>query len=118
MMEKCVGLREVLLYNCASNHWMPRAFPFPVMQPKMSLKNQMQPKNQGQVSRFKVRECTNWASLVAQMVKTLPAMQETQICSWVRKIPWRRLWQPTPVFLSGQSHGQRSPVGYSPEGCK
>ena len=32
---------------------------------------------------------------------------------WVRKIPWRRAWQPTPVFLPGESHGQRSPVGYS-----
>ena len=33
---------------------------------------------------------------------------------WVRKIPWRRKWQPTPVFLPGKSHGQRSLVGYSP----
>ena len=32
---------------------------------------------------------------------------------WVRKIPWRRKWQPTPVFLPGQSHGQRSLVGCS-----
>ena len=33
---------------------------------------------------------------------------------WVRKIPWRRKCQPTPVFLPGESHGQRSLVGYSP----
>ena len=33
---------------------------------------------------------------------------------WVRKILWRRKWQPTPVLLSGKSHGQRSLVGYSP----
>ena len=32
----------------------------------------------------------------------------------VRKIPWRRAWQHTPVFLPGESHGQRSLVGYSP----
>ena len=31
---------------------------------------------------------------------------------------WRRQWQPTPVFLLGESHGQRSLVGYSPWGCK
>ena len=37
---------------------------------------------------------------------------------WVGKIPWRRAWQPTPVFLPGESHGQRSLVGYSPWGCK
>jgi len=35
-----------------------------------------------------------------------------------RKIPWRRKWQPTPVFLPGESHGQRSLAGYSPRGCK
>ena len=32
---------------------------------------------------------------------------------WVRKIPWRRVWEPTPVFLPGESHGQRSLVGYT-----
>ena len=37
---------------------------------------------------------------------------------WVGKIPWRRGWQPSPVFLTGKSHGQRSLVGYSPWGCK
>ena len=37
---------------------------------------------------------------------------------WVRKIPWRRKWQPTPVFLPGKSHGQRSLTGYSPLGHK
>ena len=35
---------------------------------------------------------------------------------WVRKMPWRRKWQPTPVFLPGESHGQRSLAGYSPRG--
>ena len=33
---------------------------------------------------------------------------------WVRKIPWRRTWQLTPVFLPGESHGQKSLAGYSP----
>ena len=37
---------------------------------------------------------------------------------WVRKMPWRNKWQPTPVFLPGKSHGQRSLVGYSPWGWK
>ena len=53
-------------------------------------------------------------TLVAQMVKNLPAMQETR----VGKIPWRREWLPTPVFLPEESHGQRSLVGCSPWGCK
>ena len=38
--------------------------------------------------------------------------------SWVRKIPWRRKWQPNPVFLPGKSHGQRSLTGSSLWGCK
>ena len=54
------------------------------------------------------------SSLVAQTVKNLPAMEET----WVGKILWRRKWQPTPVFLSGKFHGQRSLVGHSPRGCE
>ena len=37
---------------------------------------------------------------------------------WVRKIPWWRIWQPTPVFLPGKPHGQRSLAGYSTKGCK
>ena len=37
-----------------------------------------------------------------------------QFNSWVRKIPWRREWLPTPLFLPGESHGQRSLAGYSP----
>ena len=56
------------------------------------------------------------ASLVAQMVKCLPAMQETWIRSdpWVGKIPWRRKWQRTPVLLPGKFRGRSWPVGYSP----
>ena len=37
---------------------------------------------------------------------------------WVGKIPWRRKWQPTPVFWPGKSNGQRSLKGYSPWGCQ
>ena len=37
---------------------------------------------------------------------------------WGRKIPWRRKWQPGPVFLPGEYHGQRSLAGYSPGGRK
>ena len=37
---------------------------------------------------------------------------------WVGNIPWRRAWQPTPVFLPGEFHGQWSLVGYGPQGHK
>ena len=52
------------------------------------------------------------------MVKNLPAMQETGVQSLGWEDPLRREWLPTPVFLPGESHGQRNLVGYSPWGCK
>ena len=55
---------------------------------------------------------------MAQQVKKPPEMQVIQVQFWVRKIPWRRKWQLTPVFLPEKSHGQGSLVGYSPKGCK
>ena len=55
---------------------------------------------------------------MAQTVKNLPAMQETGFDPWVGKIPWRREWQPTTVFLPGEFHGQRSLVGYGACGYK
>ena len=56
--------------------------------------------------------------LVAQKVKNLPAMQETGFNPWVGKFLWRREWQSTPVFLPGESHGQRNLAGYSPWGSQ
>ena len=45
-------------------------------------------------------------------------MQEMQVRYLGQEDPWRRTWQPTPVFLPEKSHGPRSLVGYSPKGCK
>ena len=47
---------------------------------------------------------------MAQTVKSLPAIWETMFDAWIQKIPWRREWHPTPVFLPGASHGQRAAV--------
>ena len=69
-------------------------------------------------------ECTkglksnDGAALVVQMVKNLPAMQETQVWSLGWEDPLEEGMQPSPVFLPGESHGQRNLVGYSPWGCK
>ena len=56
------------------------------------------------------------------MVKNFPARAgDTRTCEfdpWVRKIPWRRKWQLTPVFLPVKSHGERSLAGCSPWGHK
>ena len=53
-----------------------------------------------------------WASLVVQMVKNLPAVQETWVGSLGWEDPLEKGMPPTPVFLPGKSHGQRSLVGY------
>ena len=60
---------------------------------------------------------TYWGSPSGSAVKNPPAnVGGAGFYPWVRKIPWGRKWQPTPVFLPGESHGQR--VRYSPWGRK
>ena len=55
------------------------------------------------------------------MVKNPPANAgDARDMGWIpglERPPWRRKWQPSPVFFSGESHGQGSPMGYSPWGC-
>ena len=62
------------------------------------------------------------ASQVVLAVKNPPAraedMRDVGLIPGLGRIPWRRKWQPTQVFLHGESHGQRSLVGYSPQGHK
>ena len=53
------------------------------------------------------------------LVRTPPAnARDIRDVGLVRKIPWRRAWQPTLVFLPGESRGQKSLAGYSPKGHK
>ena len=59
-----------------------------------------------------------WASLVAQLIKNLPTMQETWVRSLLGKIPWTRKQQSIPVLLPGKFHGQRSRTGCSAWNCK
>ena len=64
---------------------------------------------------------TTWSDLISGfpdglVVKNLPAT--CGFDPWVGKIPWRRAWQPTPVFLPGEAHGQKNLAGYSPQGHK
>ena len=61
------------------------------------------------------------ASLVAQQWKIhlqFRSHRRRRFDPWVGKIIWRRAWQPSPVFLPGESHGQRGPADYSPQGSK
>ena len=57
--------------------------------------------------------CKLGALPVTQMIKSLPVIGRPRFDPWIGKIPCRRKWQPTPVFLPGESHGQRSLVGDS-----
>ena len=52
------------------------------------------------------------------MVKNMPSVLDIWVQFWVGKIPWRRVWQPAPVFLPREFHGQRSMADYSPQGRK
>ena len=61
-------------------------------------------------------ECLG-ASLVAKMVKNLPATQKTWVQSLGQEDALEK-WQSTPVFLPRQFHGQRSLQGYNPWGCR
>ena len=54
--------------------------------------------------------CGNLVSPVAQMVTNLPAYRRPRFDPWVRKIPWKREWLPTPLFLPEEFRGQRSLV--------
>ena len=80
-------------------------------------------------TQINMLQCTRWPSqgrviwLKCQQFKWLSGKESTCKCRrhgfnpWVRKIPCRRKWQPTPVFLLGKSHGQRRLAGHSPWGC-
>ena len=58
------------------------------------------------ILRFMDSHLTSRASLVAQSVKNLPAMQETWVRPLAGQFPWRRKWQPTPVSLPGDPMGR------------
>ena len=69
--------------------------------------------------QFQVQQSDSGASQVSVGKKIHLQCRRHRRCgfsSWIRKIPWRRAQQPAPVFLSAESHGQRSLAGYSPRG--
>ena len=84
-------------------------------------------RNYQQKGNMRAVLCTRFASRLSKFMGLPLQFRQYRIClqcrrprfdPWVQKIPWRRAWLPTPVFLSGGSHGQRSLVGYSPQTCK
>jgi len=65
---------------------------------------------------FKISQCL--VSCVLVYMCQFRRHQRRGFNPWVRKIPWKRAWQPTPVLLPRKSHGWRSLVGYSPWGSQ
>ena len=59
-----------------------------------------------------------WASLMAQKERICHQCRGTEFNPWVGKIPWRREWLPTPVFLPAEFHGEKIPASYIPCGGK
>ena len=104
-----------ILFLCILGTWHKSPRQITIMRAHMAFE---ECQHQGDSMIYRVLWGEMGASLMAQMVKRLPAMQETWVWSLVGKIPWRRKWQPTPVFLPGKFHGQRSLVGYSSWGHK
>ena len=77
-------------------------------------------KEVSEVKYFLIELCI-LVSQVARVVNNLPANvgdKKHGFDPWVGKIPWRKTWEPTPVFLPGESHGQGSLMSYVPWGCK
>ena len=73
-----------------------------------------------QLKLEKFEKCCEWHWPMAQqslLVTTLPLPPLTYEQNNILKVNWRRAWQPTPVFLPGESHGQRSLTGYSSWSC-
>ena len=97
-------IKRRILVQMKKSHIQPQAHP-----PVSSIRGDV----------LKLILCQNpGAFQVAQTVKNLLQCGRPGFDPWVRKTPWRREWQPTPVFLPAESHGQRSPVGYSLWGHK
>ena len=68
--------------------------------------------------KIKEKLLENGGFPIGPVVRSFYQCRRHEFKTWVRKIPWRRRWQPTPVFLPGKSHGQRNLSGYSPWGHK
>ena len=72
----------------------------------------------GILSEEKASFLQAWASPGSSVVKNILAnagdIMRPRFDPWVEKIPWRRIREPTPVFLPGKFHGQKSPGAYSP----
>ena len=71
-----------------------------------------------QINLFPCFKPVYQVSLVLKQLRVCLQCRRPRFSPWVGNVPWRRKWQPTPVFLPGKCHGRRSLAGYSPWGRK
>ena len=125
---KCNPLAQMISLSC----WIcPQIFPCSFFLPRLSLlsywttmdyntlchnwfKYLSLPSHNHKILPTTLPPSKNLVPWVAQMVKNLIQCGRPRFDPWVRKIPWKKKWQPILVFLPGKSHGQRSLAGYSP----
>ena len=102
-----LGILEGVAYSFSSKSSRPRnELGSPALQADSSL------------TELSGKPTTDWVPYKLQKVTVFPIVKKKSPCWRCEFLPWRRKQQPTPVFLPGESHGQRSLVGYSPWGRK
>ena len=112
-----LGRTGFLLSTLTSENFMPTTLGIGVQWPAMGLERRW-----WLLKTYKLKLTRHKCNLV--LPRWLSSKQSPCQCRrpsfdlWVEKIPWRRKWQPTPVFLPEKSHRQWSLVGYSPWGHK
>ena len=103
-----------------ATHSSTLAWKIPWIEERGKLQSMGVTKSQTRLSdfTFNFTSCYQNASQMVLVVKNLPAnaggIKDVGSVPASGKMPWRSKWQPTPLFLPGESHGQRSLVGYSP----
>ena len=116
-----VTAHGVAVFPAARGPWAYQEVSFPTVQPFPPSSSFLLVEKDQFALRGTVKSSLCWASLLSVgFCKWLSGKESACQCGrcgfspWVRKIPWRREWQPTPVFAPVKSHGWRSLAGYSP----
>ena len=120
-----VTAHRVAVFPAARGPWANQEVSFPAVQPFPPSSSFLLVEKDQFALHGTVKSSLCWASLLSVgLCKWLSGKESACQCGkcgfspWVGKIPWRREWQPTPVFVPVKSHGWRSLAGYSPWGSQ
>ena len=112
----CSPLTVRVLLSHPGPCWAPRCLQTSPPAPSPSANSDQPPPNTTQGIPLCYRPCFPSGASSKELACQCRRCNRHRFDPWVGKIPWRRKWQRAPVFLPGESHGQRSLVGYSPQG--